>query len=522
MIKHMKCSRHIISLLTIFILCAALVNAYLPAVVKVTPAQNPGYPSFSKQKGINVLASNLDTDTYGTIQARSTFKYLKDELSAEWVTMGPLGFQKEFNESELRQQWGYITSQTDKYKYRVKSVDVTDIQKTDELLANGIKDAHSIGLKVMLKPYADIDTFWQPTVVTKKPKSRKEELQEQRFGATSPYQTATSTRPLAKELRYYRAMSNYLATLRSLGVEPSPGFLDQQLKYTQKFKKFLEAEKPLEKKWENWFANYRDYILHYAKLAQDNKVEMFVIGDNLWPATQYEQQWRKLIHEIRTIYKGQITYAAGTQEYDKIKFWEALDYVGINAYFKVGAKTRREQFKSYVKGWQQVSNKLEQFYNEVRRPILFTEAGAPSILYAGYLGIQPLDPIKDALLQIHEDTRAQDNEAQGDYYESFFQVFMNKPWFAGVHWWVYYTKPYDHYRSAFDIEFSPYKRQAEGVLRKYFKLGYYYKTSANDLSNPPFITTPGGHEDAGEVYRYGGAEASKGTGGYDYKRYEVR
>jgi len=47
------------------------------------------------------------------------------------------------------------------------------------------------------------------------------------------------------------------------------------------------------------------------------------------------QEWKKLIQNIRKIYSGQLTYAANFDNYQNIAFWEDLDVMGINAYFKL-------------------------------------------------------------------------------------------------------------------------------------------------------------------------------------------
>lgn len=38
--------------------------------------------------------------------------------------------------------------------------------------------------------------------------------------------------------------------------------------------------------WQNWFRNYEKFILHYARLAQKNKIEIFCIGTELQQTTK--------------------------------------------------------------------------------------------------------------------------------------------------------------------------------------------------------------------------------------------
>ena len=47
-----------------------------------------------------------------------------------------------------------------------------------------------------------------------------------------------------------------------------------------------------------------------------------------------EADWRDLITRIRKRYSGPIVYASNWWgEYDRIAFWDAVDYMGINAFF---------------------------------------------------------------------------------------------------------------------------------------------------------------------------------------------
>lgn len=509
--------RYSIGIMSVIVLLflIPLVSAPGQQVILVTSTQDSSLSTLHKMKGAHVLVSNLEMHTFGTASEVGTLKYLRNEVQADWVSFGPLGFQKELNESEIRERWGYITSQTDRYRYRIFSIDYTDIPKTDELLKQGIEEAHKQGLKVMLKPYAKLDGFWKPTIITHTPKTRTQELQEKKPGYGSD--SKTHLYPKDHEKRYFDALSLYLATLRSLGLQPDPATLKAHYQYQTRFKKIIDTEVPIEKKWSEWFDNYRAFILHYAQKAQEEKVELFVIGDSLWPATQYEHEWRSLIKEIKEIYKGKLTYAAQPNEYEQIKFWDALDYVGINAYFKVGTKERLGPYQEYKNGWQRVANKLEAFHTQVNKPILFTEIGTPSIGYAGYYAPQPLDNIKEILKRTP--TQSNDDDAQRIYYETFFQVFFDKPWLAGTFWWTYYTNTDDYYRSVFNVEFSPYNKPAEGILKKYYQMGKYYKTSSTGVSKPPYTRTPLGHEGRSDVFYYQRADAAqtkKGTATNQY------
>jgi hypothetical protein len=63
-----------------------------------------------------------------------------------------------------------------------------------------------------------------------------------------------------------------------------------------------------ERSWQNLEKQYENFILHFAKIAQDLNCELFCIGTELNVfVTQRPEYWRSLILKIKTIYKGKIT-----------------------------------------------------------------------------------------------------------------------------------------------------------------------------------------------------------------------
>ena len=86
--------------------------------------------------------------------------------------------------------------------------------------------------------------------------------------------------------------------------------------------------------WDQWFAKYTDFLMHYVDIANKENVEMICIGTELSTTASVKgYMWRDLIKKVRGKYKGLLTYAAHWDRYLDIRFWDRLDYVGINAYF---------------------------------------------------------------------------------------------------------------------------------------------------------------------------------------------
>jgi len=82
--------------------------------------------------------------------------------------------------------------------------------------------------------------------------------------------------------------------------------------------------------WERWWWSYRRLALHYARVASMRKVSMYAIGSELSSTESQADRWRKLIKEVRRIYKGKLTYFAAAEGFDKVAFWDQLDIVGVS------------------------------------------------------------------------------------------------------------------------------------------------------------------------------------------------
>src|SRR4051794_29687583 len=81
------------------------------------------------------------------------------------------------------------------------------------------------------------------------------------------------------------------------------------------------------------WADYRTMLLHYADLAEQAHASLLVIGTEMRRLSGYQSLWRPLIAAIRQRFHGQLTYAADSSEFEHVPFWDALDYIGIDAYF---------------------------------------------------------------------------------------------------------------------------------------------------------------------------------------------
>jgi hypothetical protein len=203
--------------------------------------------------------------------------------------------------------------------------------------------------------------------------------------------------------------------------------------------------------FEVWFARYRRWILHHARLAELHGVELFCIGNELNGVTVHEKHWRKLIRDVRRIYSGPLTFAANwNEEFERITFWDELDYLGVNFYFPLAKRGERPRPNS--PHLRELTKRLEAMHRRYGKPILFTEVGFP--------------PLASAAAEPWEETNAAfDHALQEQCYETVFQAFSEKRWFAGMYWWKW---PSHGQSSAFSIGHSPIGKPALEVLRSWY------------------------------------------------------
>lgn len=214
--------------------------------------------------------------------------------------------------------------------------------------------------------------------------------------------------------------------------------------------------------WELWMESYREFIVRYATLAEQANAEMFCIGTEFTRLTlEKTSYWEALIKEVRTIYSGKITYAANWyKEYDRIQFWDQLDYIGVQAYFPLVNKNN-PTVKEISKGWQKHLPVLESVSQKFNRKILFTEMGYKSTPNSAVKPWEWAEYGADA----KKDYSA---ETQVNCYESFFKTVWNKKWFAGVHIWQLRNDFGKNDRNV-KYDFSPQGKPAEATIAKGFK-----------------------------------------------------
>jgi hypothetical protein len=218
-----------------------------------------------------------------------------------------------------------------------------------------------------------------------------------------------------------------------------------------------------EENWELWKKSYRDFIVRYAILAEKANVEMFCVGTELSRlSVEKPVFWKDLIQEVRSIYSGKITYAANWyNEYEKIDFWDDLDYIGIQAYFPL-VKNRYPSVQQISKGWSKHFPAIESIHKKYNRKILFTEMGYKSTADSA---VSPWEWIENPSSQ----GKSYSIETQANCYEAFFNTVWAKQWFAGVHIWQLRSDYPKGNLEKDNLDFTPMRKPAEKIIAEGFE-----------------------------------------------------
>lgn len=204
--------------------------------------------------------------------------------------------------------------------------------------------------------------------------------------------------------------------------------------------------------WKKWFISYKNFMLHYAELAQEFNVEMLCIGCEMLGTEHRKYDWLYLIEEVRRVYKGKVIYNTNHDHEDSQEWFDTLDYIGTSAYYPVGENGT--DYESMKQGWQKVRWRLDAIAKLRNKQFIFMEVGCRSVIEASK---HPWDFTEK--LDWNE-------EEQANFYKSCFEVFMDDPYFAGVFWWDWPTFIYqDRAAAEQDKGFSIHLKKAEQVVK---------------------------------------------------------
>ena len=248
-------------------------------------------------------------------------------------------------------------------------------------------------------------------------------------------------------------VTQYITALHKSNIKTmlKPQIWVMKGEFTGKIKMTNDAD------WLTLEKTYADFILTYAKVAQDNNVAIYCIGTELELFVKNRPQyWLTLIQKVKTIYKGKLTYAANWDEYPKTSFWWELDYIGIDGYFPL-SEAKTPKVSVLKKKWQKHKKLMKKHSDSLGKKILFTEFGYRSVDYAA---AKPWE--------VDYSKTSVNLEGQVIATQVLFDELWHENWFAGGFIWKWFIH-YEESGGVDDPRFTPQNKPAEETIRAFYK-----------------------------------------------------
>ncbi|HZT66460.1 MAG TPA: hypothetical protein VFA11_11780 [Acidimicrobiales bacterium] len=180
-----------------------------------------------------------------------------------------------------------------------------------------------------------------------------------------------------------------------------------------------------------FFASYRAFMDHYAALAQADGVSVLFVGSEMSSLENDGPHWRQVVGDARAHFGGTIAYEENWDELGHAAFLDAVDLVGVSAYFPLDDRPA-PTLGQLLGDWQTSSAAATRGRHWVasvaalaaatHKPIVFAEAGYMSGQYAA----------RAPYLNFYGIT---DWQLQADLYQALLETFSGQPWWHGVIWW---------------------------------------------------------------------------------------
>lgn len=219
--------------------------------------------------------------------------------------------------------------------------------------------------------------------------------------------------------------------------------------------------------WKIWFDSYEKFLMKYAKLGEDLKVEMFSLSCELIATNLQETLWRNLIKKVKYIYSGLLIDSANHdgQEFNK-PWWDAVDYIGVDAYYiPIQSTDLSASIAHYELLLRDSLYKLKELSKKFKKDVIITEIGFCS----GDCSIGDRN----------KKSSPRDQYIQAFFYESFIKIFSSEKIVKGYFWWAWNSDP--DYGGINDHCISPQSKYAEFILKKYY--GGSYPFIFNNFEN---------------------------------------
>ncbi len=208
---------------------------------------------------------------------------------------------------------------------------------------------------------------------------------------------------------------------------------------------------------EAWFEAYGRCLEELARFAEEHGVGELLAGSELSLLYLDAAAWRLVIETIREHFHGHLTISCLWFTYPTIQFWDALDSIGISAYFPLALRAQTRDVERLERSWRLHRQHLLAFSALQGKPLTFSEVGYPATEVAARI------PWDFAWAE-----RSQDLELQAACFEAFRRVWSREPRLRRFAIWGLESAEADARHSG-GLGFVPLGKPAEEAVRQLFE-----------------------------------------------------
>jgi hypothetical protein len=206
-----------------------------------------------------------------------------------------------------------------------------------------------------------------------------------------------------------------------------------------------------------WNASYKAFVKRWARLAQQEHVDLFSVGCELTGTEKSGSFWRSVIGVVKANFTGLLTYSANYDTEQKITWWDALDLIGIDAYYELTNK-KNPTLAELTDAWKARAAALKSWHDSKwpTKTIIFTEIG-----YRSTDGSN-MRPWEWGI------NYGADPDEQRDCYKALLSVLWNEKWWGGAFWWNWETSPNAGGKK--NQDYTPQYKPAQYIIKYYYTL----------------------------------------------------
>lgn len=179
-----------------------------------------------------------------------------------------------------------------------------------------------------------------------------------------------------------------------------------------------------------WFKRYIEHIIHYARIAEKNQADAFVVGTEM-KQLRKSKYWREVIQAVRGHFRGRITYAAhGLEGVVEFPYWGLLDSIGVTLYPVFPEKANAGQVLAVTDRLMDELRTITRKYTD--KAVWILEIGMPSA--------EGWEPHPWDWQKLRDEKPRADSQMQAVIIKEWL-TSVDRPWIDGVWIWQWSSSP---------------------------------------------------------------------------------